>query len=42
MLALSVDRSWNSENLDKIYINKEADYIDLNAFSQKLCRAEGL
>lgn len=42
MLALSIDRSWNSNNLDKIWVDREADYIDLNTFSEKLCKKEGL
>lgn len=38
MLALSIDRMWNSNNLDKIWVDREADYIDLNTYSEKLCR----
>jgi hypothetical protein len=31
MFALSIDRSWNTNNLEKRWIDRESDYIDLNA-----------
>jgi hypothetical protein len=34
MLSFSNDRVWDSNNLDKVWIDKESDYLDLKYVSK--------
>jgi hypothetical protein len=39
-LAFSSDREWKN-NLDKMWIDREADYLDLGYISKNLCKSKG-
>jgi hypothetical protein len=40
MLSLSNDRVWTEKNLEKLYIDRESDYLDLKHASTILCSKE--
>lgn len=41
MLSFSNNRVWNEKNLEKLWIDKESDSLDLKYVSELLCKKEG-